>query len=174
MRPASPLCLLFFLSLTTAIPIPAQLPTGEGANPPSEIVTTITLTSAARTLHSSYLLSLSNPALKNAPQSELQSTSIRTPATPAKPTSALPQLRLEDARRYWATLPSLSIEWKKKEKGPISAGSRGCDSHPRACLGAARLMVRAREQSDLLVLGIVFLFLAAVVVMEAVEYYGDV
>ncbi len=41
-------------------------------------------------------------------------------------------------------------------------------------MGAARLMVRAREQSDLLVLGIVFLFLAAVVVMEAVEYYGDV
>ena len=31
----------------------------------------------------------------------------------------------------------------------------------------------AREYSDLLVVGIVVLFLAAVVVMEAVEYFGE-
>lgn len=38
---------------------------------------------------------------------------------------------------------------------------------------AGQPMVMAREYSDLLVVGIVVLFLAAVVVLEAVEYCGD-
>lgn len=42
-----------------------------------------------------------------------------------------------------------------------------------AYLRLGQPIVMAREYSDLLVVGIVVLFLAAVIVLEAVEYCGD-
>lgn len=221
MKPTSPLSLLLFLSLTTALPLPStsklpkdclhyttcqpwlreifdsslppkndhtpatRLPSphfpshqlnppssspeahreveeeafnNAPLSPPTTLPPTLAL-AASRPLHSSYLLSLSNSALNNPPQGEPQSTS--TEALPSKPTSALPELRVEDTLRYWATIPTVSV---KKEDSP-----RPCSGNLRA----AKPIVMAREYSDLLVVGIVVLFLAAVVVMEAVEYCGD-
>jgi hypothetical protein len=63
----------------------------------------------------------------------------------------------------------------------ISDGSSNavvsCGEYPRlagsAYLRLGQPIVMTREYSDMLVVGIVVLFLAAVVVLEAVEYCGD-
>jgi hypothetical protein len=234
MKPTSPLSLLLFLSVTTAVPIPwklpkeclhyttcqpwlreiiasspskndhtppARLPTPhfpahqlyppsssleshreieeEAFNngpirPPKDQHPNLAL-SSNRPLQSSYLLSLSNPALKNPPQGEPQSTSSDD-ALPSKPTSALPTLRKDDAIRYWATI---KVDEKEGQNLPASDGTgRKCENFSNfagsAYLRVGQPMIMAREYSDLLVVGIVVIFLIAVVVLEAVEYCGDV
>ena len=127
---------------------------------PKTIPETVAL-SASRPLHTSYLLSISH-SLSKTPSSApyLDTSTSSSDALPSKPTSALPELREEDTLRYWATIPNHSEE--KQEEG-----------RDRTYTGTIRPIVMAREYSDLLVVAIVVLFLAAVVVMEAVEYLGD-
>lgn len=66
----------------------------------------------------------------------------------------------------------------KAGKDLISDGfTKKCGDYSKlagsAYLRVGQPMILAREYSDLLVVGIVVLFLAAVVIMEAVEYCGD-
>jgi hypothetical protein len=146
--------------------------------PPKDQRHSVALTSN-RPLQSSYLLSLTHPVLQNPPQGELQSSS--TEALPSKPTSSLPELREEDTARYWATITSESVDRKEGLEVIISDGSSNavvsCGEYPRlagsAYLRLGQPIVMTREYSDMLVVGIVVLFLAAVVVLEAVEYCGD-
>lgn len=78
--------------------------------------------------------------------------------------------------RYWATVDSD----KKKGEVVISDGTTrmpGCGDHSKltgsSYMRVGQPVIMAREYSDLLVVGIVVLFLAAVVVLEAVEYCSD-
>ena len=124
---------------------------------------------------------LSPPPYTNIPVSEilsapvpltteyLESVTHSSPdsALPAKPTSALPSLREEDARRYWADLYS--------GKPAISAGEKGerpsCSA--KNTNGQGEWVYLRRDPSDLLVVGIVFIFLLAVVVIEGVDRLRD-
>lgn len=102
----------------------------------------------------------------------------------SKPTSTLSKLRKEDAVRYWATITSdfpITIDEKECEDmvisdGPVSTMPKCGDCNKLAASAYLRVgqpMIMAREYSDLLVVAIVVLFLAAVVVLEAVRYIGD-
>jgi hypothetical protein len=132
-------------------------------------------------LESSYLLSLADPATKPPSQDPLSKTQSPTSdALPAKPTSALPHLRKEDAKRYWASLRaqtlglSIGDEERAVSDGPVIPKSRICSegmAGGRMYVGKPVLI--AREYGDMMVVGIVVIFLAAVVVMEAVEKCGD-
>jgi hypothetical protein len=139
--------------------------------PPAKLPPSIAL-SASRPLHSSYLLSLSHPLLTD-PQDEQEASSASEDALPSKPTASLPGLREEDTLRYWATIPADSPVSAAKEDG---VGKTSCGDHSKTgseYVWKVQPIIMAREYSDLLVVAIVVLFLAAVVVMEAVEYFGN-
>ena len=78
--------------------------------------------------------------------------------------------------RYWATVNAD----EKKDEVVISDGTTrtpGCGDHSKL-IGSSYMrvgepVVIAREYSDLLVVGIVVLFLVAVVVLEVLEYCSD-
>ena len=99
---------------------------------------------------------------------------------PSKPTSALPDLRQEDLRRYHA---SLHAEADKLALGgdvitiPASwyapcARKKAFESGS-AYLRVGQRIEMARDHSDLLVVGIVILFLVIVVVLELVQKIGE-
>jgi hypothetical protein len=146
---------------------------------PSSRVSPSEALAANRPLSSAYLRSLSNPASFI----QIQKSPIEK-ALPSKPTSALPVLRKEDAKRYWATTA------RKDEAGdevviaesPVMPVRHQCGSAEMKSLGGG-YFVRAkaastgsvvREYSDVMVVGIVLLFLVIVVFIEAVEKFGSV
>jgi hypothetical protein len=114
-------------------------------------------------LESAYLQSLASPS----------STAANSLA--AKPTSSLPHLRKEDELRYWAGLLSGPIKEEDKEHHKSVTAFVNCAEHlqPASYTGVGRPKFMSREYSDLLVVGIVVLFLAAVLVLEAMEKFGD-
>lgn len=87
---------------------------------------------------------------------------------PAKPTSALPELREEDARLYWASRggsSSSDAEAASDAEGPRQEMHR-CGSTKYVQMQQTKT---SRDYSDFMVVGIVLLFLAVVVALEAVE-----
>ena len=105
---------------------------------------------------------------------------MTTDALPSKPTSALPELREEDKARYWATITSDHQITVKEGQEVVSDGPvrmAKCGDYSKiagsAYLRVGQPIVLAREYSDLLVVAMVVLFLVAVVVVEAVEYFSD-
>jgi len=215
MKPTSPLSLLLFLHLVSAIPIPTRdsvypsdcrygscapslrtaliltkpntpptklsephFPSHQLSSskqildeiydntprtPPKTITPTAAL-SAKYPLTSSYLLSLVTPSQPDT-----------TTPLPSKPTSELPNLRKEDAQRYWA-----SLREKAASRSGITVVELQAPSHTIKLCGHGQeqyLKIQgaylAREYSDLMVVGIVVLFLAVVVAMEASERAGD-
>lgn len=124
--------------------------------PPKTIFPTKAL-SAKHPLSSSYLLSLANPAPDT------------TTPLPSKPTSELPNLRKEDAQRYWASSQAgITVVEVSAPSHTIKLCGHGQGQYLK--IQGAYL---AREYSDLIVVGIVVLFLAVVVAMEACERVGD-
>jgi hypothetical protein len=97
----------------------------------------------------------------------------------AKATSALPYLRKEDAKKYWETLLHGSTSGEHEGYDEIVAGDK------IAALGSTRICADgfaiegfySREPTktydDILVVGILVLFLVAVVAWEAAEIIGD-
>lgn len=92
-----------------------------------------------------------------------------TDALPSKPTSALPDLREEDARRYWAEM--VGAETPTSTSGP---GSRKlqCGTHVLEAQATSTAYV-VREYSDVMVMAIVLFFLVLVIGIEAVEKLGS-
>jgi len=136
--------------------------------------------SADHPLVSSYLQSLANPALKNPSEPHPSSPSSAPAAQAAKPTSALPHLRKIDAIRYWALPLRLSKVNGEKESitrgrllqpGTKCSGGMGEIMTVHARLRQPTLV--AKEYSDFIVVGIVVLFLVAVVAMEAWEKFNS-
>ena len=68
--------------------------------------------------------------------------------------------------RYWATMPTVPVA--KTAGAPCAGYKAGVGG-----LGAAKPMVMVTEYSDLLIMGIVVLFLAVVVIVEFVECCWD-
>ncbi|CAL3967906.1 unnamed protein product [Diplocarpon coronariae] len=140
---------------------------------PSEATPASAALSSEQPLSSLFLLSLANPASKPSIQKAPQQTKIEE-VLPSRPTSDLPALRREDARRYWASLRPAST--KPESDHPESSsprhklhfcGARKFVSGHYATFQGARLV---RDYSDLMVVGIVMLFLIAVVALEIVEH----
>jgi len=121
--------------------------------PPKAVSPTKAL-SATHPLSSSYLLSLANPDT--------------TTALPSKPTSDLPNLREEDAQRYWASQAGIKVVELQAPSHTIKLCGHRQDQYLK--IQGAYL---AREYSDFMVVGIVVLFLAIVVAMEVYERFGD-
>jgi hypothetical protein len=214
MKPASPLSLLLFLHLVSAIPIPIKnvlfatdchysscapslrtaiilakpntppttltephFPSHQLSSkqlieetydnaprtPPKQISASKAL-SASHPLSSSYLLSLANPASPPHPDA--------TSHLPSKPTSELPNLRKEDAQRYWASSREKADSSITLVEIQASQAIKLCGHEQDQYLRIQGAYL-AREYSDLMVVGIVVLFLAVVVALEACERLGD-
>lgn len=120
--------------------------------------------SANAPLQTTYLLSLFSPSA--AKDSVVTATD---PALPSKPTSALPDLRREDERRYWNAV------LRGEEPVAESCGQHSSMHIHRGMMSGRHgwKITRSREYSDLLVVGIVILFLCVVIVVEVVEKIGD-
>ncbi|CZT13778.1 uncharacterized protein RAG0_17275 [Rhynchosporium agropyri] len=133
----------------------------------------IALTSQ-RPLSSSYLRSLGNPASSPAIQKPPHATNSQDIHPPSKPTSALPHLRKEDTKRYWASLRPARGGGSRNEA--VETGGPRNTVH--LCGASAFLaenyvsfhgMRLARDYSDLIVVGIVLLFFIAVIALELVQ-----
>jgi hypothetical protein len=147
--------------LSTDTSIPAEIIDNTPLSPPKHTPATIALT-ASRPLVSSYILSLSSPSPTPSEDPEA--------ALPAKPTSALGDLRKEDARQYWESLQSLTEITPSKESVFLKEKPRIiylCGEVKATTTQSRRYS--AREDSDLMVVGIVVLFLIMAVAVEAVE-----
>ena len=118
---------------------------------------------AAVPLHSSYLQSFADPP------------STADTSFAAKPTSALPLLRKEDELRYWASLLSGASREEVETHHKSAAAFVNCGEHvqPATYTGVGRPKFMARAYNDFLVVGIVVLFLAAVIMLEAMEKFGN-
>jgi hypothetical protein len=207
MKPASPVSLLLFLQLASALPLPTkelvlfdchhrscfslsnpntpptkltephfpihQLSTpsqildeiyDNAARAPSPRTPPTKALSSNHPLSSAYLLSLSKQVSTSKPDSTI--------ALPSKPTSALPNLRKEDAQRYWESQSGSAEGITVVEFSTPSQAIKLC-GHGRDQYLKIQGAYLAREYSDLIVVGIVVLFLAVVVALEACERVGD-
>jgi hypothetical protein len=100
-------------------------------------------------------------------------------AAPAKPTSALPDLRKEDDMKYWEAFSGNEMV----DMGNSPGNGQDSSSVLNKCAEALELLTdRAtfgqstfviREHDDRMVVGIVFVFLAAVVLLEMFHSVGD-
>ncbi|PMD46765.1 hypothetical protein L207DRAFT_220681 [Hyaloscypha variabilis F] len=206
MKATSPLSLLFFLQLASALPIPTKelvlydcrhsscLSLSKPNTPPTKLTLSEPhfpshqLSSPSDLLNEIFDNSVRTPSPKTPPSRALTSShplssayllslsqSSSSPATtsalPSKPTSELPNLRKEDAQRYWASQSGSSEGSAMVDFGPtraIKLCGHGQDQYLK--IQGAYL---ARQYSDLIVVGIVVLFLAVVVALEACERCGD-
>ncbi|KAH7386467.1 hypothetical protein BKA64DRAFT_144231 [Cadophora sp. MPI-SDFR-AT-0126] len=139
---------------------------------PSEDTRPSVALTSDRPLSSSFLLSLANPASSPSIQKAPQKTDSEE-SLASKPTSALPGLRKEDAKRYWASLRPTSVNKDGEAvevEGPRRrlrlCGTTDFIAENYVSFHGVRL---ARDYSDLMVVGIVVLFLVAVVALELVE-----
>lgn len=149
-----------FVKPTTTSPLNDEYFAEEGAfdnapTTPSNDISADEALSAETPLSSSYLQSLTR-------------TSDEDEARPSMPTSALPTLRKEDARKYW--------EEKPGGLG-MNEGKPGCGNSnvwPGTAVGyrtrLAHLDMGGRN--DFMVVGIVVVFLLVVCVLESVERFG--
>ncbi|KAH8784549.1 hypothetical protein F5882DRAFT_439393 [Hyaloscypha sp. PMI_1271] len=134
--------------------------------------------SAEFPLESSYLLSLSNTATILEQEGRFPKAISATNALAAKATSALPGLRIEDAKRYWGTLPHGSPLGEHEGYDEIVVGdSLATLRSTRICaddFASEGFYSREPTKSydDILVVGILVLFLVAVVAWEAAEIVG--
>ncbi|KAL2065346.1 hypothetical protein VTL71DRAFT_3015 [Oculimacula yallundae] len=134
--------------------------------------------SSERPLSSSFLQSLRNPASSPSIQKPPHATNSQE-NLPSKPTSELPHLRKEDAKKYWASLRPASGSGGKDESvekdGPKQnvhvCGTSAFITEHYVSFHGVRL---ARDYSDLMVVGIVVLFLVAVIALELVERVKNV
>lgn len=209
MKPTSPLSLLLFLQLASSAPIlcpsqscrqfltkpntpPSRIPSephfplhqitssddtiiDNHAQVPSDHLQPSVVLSVEKPLSSAFLLSLSKSS------STLQKSPVQAIAA-SKPTSALPELRRGDARRYWAAIQTGESESRDElEMGPSNphtVGKSHCGKMMVFKVVPGRYYVRerasyvVREYSDGIVVGIVLLFLVIVVCVEAVEKFG--
>lgn len=145
---------------------------------PESPATTSSLHSSTESLSSNepvssnYLLSLSNPAssasIQHPPhQPSREEYTHSNENLPSKPSSALEELRAADLRKYWETLrPSPSPERHGRHSCSGERMSEG-DRYYHQRIGSRR------DYADLMVVGIVVLFLAVVVALEAVERCGS-
>ena len=141
--------------------IPAEIIDNTPLSPPKHTPATIALT-ASRPLVSSYILSLSSPSPTPSENPEA--------ALPAKPTSALGHLRKEDARQYWESLQSPAEITPSKDSVVLQEKPRIIHLCGEVKVTTTRnRRYLAREYSDLMVVGIVVLFLIMAVTVEAVE-----
>jgi hypothetical protein len=129
---------------------------------------------------SSYLLSLhAQNSLQRNPEPESEADAL-----PAKPTSDLPHLRKEDVKRYWDSLRGDKNGLMEERIGNYehSIPSPKCSygschstvaesSYSRA--SAVQSMATVREYDELLVVGIVYLFLCGVIILEGIEYIAS-
>lgn len=139
---------------------------------PSEDIRPSAALSSDRPLSSSFLLSLTNPASSPSIQKPPQETETEE-SLASKPTSALPGLRKEDAKRYWASLRPASggkddevVEDEGPRRRVQLCGTTEFIAENYVSFHGVRL---ARDYSDLMVVAIVVLFLVAVVALELVE-----
>jgi hypothetical protein len=153
-------------SISTRLPSPQLSPDN---SLPSKIIdntpllqpkygpTTISLT-AFRPLVSSYILYLSttSPTLSK----DLE-------ALPAKPTSALASLRKEDMKQYWKSLQltAEAIPSRKSNNVQVPQMTHLCAEMKVS----SRRWYFAQEYSDIIVLGVVVLFLVLTVVVECIN-----
>lgn len=134
--------------------------------------------SSDQPLSSSYLLSLANPASKPTMQKDpfQKHPESTAESLPAKPSSSLPELRAADLRKYWESLRPSSIASSPKnsqiESCDMGIGAEMVGSERFYYMRRTRMGTR-RDYADLMVVGIVVLFLAVVVALEAVERCGD-
>ncbi|KAH6716428.1 hypothetical protein BKA61DRAFT_603119 [Leptodontidium sp. MPI-SDFR-AT-0119] len=131
---------------------------------------------------SSYLLSIANPAtvlVQQGPPSKVIST---TDAFAAKPTSALSYLRKADVIRYWANIRSGSSSDENERydeavtnDGLVMSGStRICaDGFSTEGFCCRESMFIAWGNGDLLICGILVLFLVGVIALEVAEMISD-
>lgn len=150
-----------FVKPTTTSPLNDEYFAEEGAfdnapTTPSNDISADEALSAETPLSSSYLQSLTR-------------TSYEDAARPSMPTSALPTLRKEDARKYW--------EEKPGGLG-MNEGKPGCGNSnvwPGTAVGyrtrLAHLDMGGRN--DFMVVGIVVVFLLVVCILESVERFGN-
>jgi hypothetical protein len=199
MKPTSPLSLFLFLQLASALPLPMKQlvlfdcrtanchslskpntpPTklsephfpSHQLSPPAPLLDEI-YDHAVRTpspdTPPSKALSSSHP-LSSAYLLSLVSQPDTTTSLPSKPTSELPNLRKEDAQRYWASQSAEGITVVELAP-PQSIKLCG---HGREQFLKIQGAYLARQYSDLIVVGIVVLFLAVVVALEACERCSD-
>jgi hypothetical protein len=112
--------------------------------------------SAQHPLSSLYLMSLE------------QTTSTKE-TLPSKPTSALTALRKADAIHYWREQALIKSHESTMSGGPVSPIPQCAFQHDRQASSANYI----RDYNDVMVVGIVVLFLAAVVVFELMQKVGD-
>jgi hypothetical protein len=143
--------------------------------PTSHSISPDTLITAERPLTSAFLLSLAKPTSALIKISVPDQTNN---ALPSRPTSDLPALRREDLERFLeATSTDIQASWEG-ESEMDNARQTGCGGMEFTLL-PKRYRVRqkasyvVREYSDVLVVGVVLLFLATVVCVEAVEKFGS-
>jgi hypothetical protein len=198
MKPTSPLSLLFLLQLASALPLSTKelilvdcgSATCHSLSKPNTPPTKLSephfpshqLSSPAQLLGEIYN-AVRTPSPRTPPSRALSSqhplssayllSLVSQPDTttpfPSKPTSELPDLRKEDAQRYWA---SQSAESTTVSELAPSQAIQIC-GHGRDQYFKIQGAYLARQYSDLMVVGIVVLFLAMVVALEACERCGD-
>jgi hypothetical protein len=199
MKPTSPLSLLHFLQLASALPlstkelilVDCRSATCHSLSKPNTPPTKLSephfpshqLSSPGQLLGEIYNNAVRTPSPRTPPSRALSSqhplssayllSLVSQPDTttplPSKPTSELPDLRKEDAQRYWA---SQSAESTTVSELAPSQAIQLC-GHGRDQYLKIQGAYLARQYSDLMVVGIVVLFLAMVVALEACERCGD-
>ncbi|TEY71472.1 hypothetical protein BOTCAL_0092g00050 [Botryotinia calthae] len=150
-----------FVKPTTTSPSNDEYFAEEGAfdnapTTPSNDISADEALSAETPLSSAYLQSLTR-------------TSDENEARPSMPTSALPTLRKEDARKYWEEKPG-GIS--------INEGKPGCgnsNAWPGTAVGYRTRLAHLEMggRNDFMVVGIVVVFLLVVCVLESVEKFGN-
>jgi hypothetical protein len=140
-------------------------------NPPTIIPPSQAL-SAQAPLTSAYLLSI--PRYKPS-EVEPDYTPVKD-ALPSKPTSALPSLRKEDAMRYWqetAQTTKAAVEETFMSDRPVSSAMKCTQTSAYQRVGQSATTRALRDYNDLMVVGIVVVFLAAVVIFELMQNVTD-
>ncbi|KAE8441960.1 hypothetical protein EG329_004127 [Mollisiaceae sp. DMI_Dod_QoI] len=129
--------------------------------------------SSPQPLSTSYLLSLTNPAsapsIQKAPGQRKPDTTSQD--LPAKPTSALTELRAADLQEYWETPRPSSPKHVQIHICNVDLTEEMVGSERFYYMRRTRMGTR-RDYADLMVVGIVVLFLAVVAALEAVERCG--
>ncbi|CAG8951633.1 hypothetical protein HYFRA_00005433 [Hymenoscyphus fraxineus] len=123
-------------------------------------------------LSSKFLLSISasKPRLQKSPVE----AEVENAAAAAKPTSTLPESRKEDLKRYWAALKdekTMKEEQERQEREKV-LGIKGCGHGKFDGHFYMQKTEYVREYSDVIVVGLVLLFLMGVVGAEVFEKFG--
>jgi len=116
--------------------------------------------SSTKPLTSAYLMSLTWHATPSSTNDDL----------PSAPTSALESLRKEDSERYWAEVG----EDAELSERPISTMAKCAEAMGLRSSSAGHPSFNVRQYDDIMVVGIVVIFLFAVMITELVQKSDDV